>query len=42
MAIYLAVFVLQKFGENFDMDEDIGDEDDEDLLKNNEISHGNH
>ena len=32
MAVYLAVFVLQNFGEDFDIDEDIVDEE-EDIIK---------
>ena len=30
MAIYLAVFVLQRFGEDFEIDEDLMDEEEED------------
>ena len=39
MAIYLAVFVLQKFGEDFDIDDDFVEEED-DLLKQDDISPG--
>ena len=39
MAIYLAVFVLQKFGEDFDIDDDFVEEED-DLLKHDDISPG--
>ena len=42
LAIYLAVFVLQRFGEDFEIDDDLMDEDEvDDLLKNDDIIPGN-
>ena len=40
MAIYLAVFVLQRFGEDFDMDDDLLEEEEDELLKNDDIIAG--
>ena len=41
MAIYLVVFVLQRFGEDFEIDDDLMDEEEEDdLLKNDDIIPG--
>ena len=39
MAVYLAVFVLQKFGEDFDIDDEIVD-DEENLLKQDDRASG--